>query len=302
MADYNQNGTSVNSVNTNSIALFGSDGTMLRVAFKNDMMFLSIIPKIMDPSTGKPKWPREMAKHAALRPAHAAALYNGFMQKLLPDIESKTDHVGYVAVSLNFSGTTLCGFGYVGGMVTFAIFNNVSTDRTCNEVSTYTFDATPVINAYNPNTGTFEVEETQAQLYVIVWALKNFAEMCGNYTGHGAKMAMSYNLDMIMSNLQSICVKLGVTPSAYGSYRGQYAGYNGGFTNNFAAPQGGYANDGPAASAPSATAGQTPLMQPSPIGENDTTSWGTGYTESATVGHNTVAAVQQVSSLEELMS
>ena len=115
MADYNnQNGTSVNSINTNSIAIFGADGTMLRLGFKNDMMFLSIIPKIMDPNTGKPKWPREMSKHAALRPAQAAALYNGFMQKLLPDIESKTDHMGYVAVSLNLSGTTLCGFGYAG--------------------------------------------------------------------------------------------------------------------------------------------------------------------------------------------
>lgn len=299
MADYNNpNGTSVNSVNTNSIAIFGADGTMLRLGFKNDMMFLSIIPKIMDPNTGKPKWPREMSKHAALRPAQAAALYNGFMQKLLPDIESKTDHMGYVAVSLNLSGTTLCGFGYVGGMATFSIFNNVSADRTCNEVSTYTFEATPIINAYNPNTGTFEVDDTQAQLFIIVWALRNFAEMCSNYTGHGAKMAMTYNLDMIMSNLQSMCVKLGVTPSAYGSYRGQYNGYGNGFTNNFAAPQGGYTNDGPD---PSATAGQAPLMQPSPIGENATTSWGTGYTESATVGHNAVTAVQQVSSLEELM-
>lgn len=290
-------GASVNAVSTNgAIALFAADSTMLRISFRNDTMFINIIPRVNDPTTGKGKWPREMAHIASLRPQHAAALWNGFKQAILPDIEKGQDHLGYVAVPLNRDGTTLVGFSYVGKKICFSIFNNVNTERTCSEVSSFICDVTPVINDYNPNTGAYSILEIQSQAYVLTYAIKTFAELASNWVGHGAKYATSYNNDMLMSHLQAIVTKLGVTPMGFGAYRGS----NGGSFNRFGGggmpgPMGGYSNDGP-----SATSNQLQLMQP-PAPSNDGVAWNNAEVEASTVGHTAITPVQQVSQLSDLM-
>lgn len=292
MPDFGQNGNgmnggaSVNSVTTNSIVLFAQDGTMLRFGFRNETMFLTIIPVVTDPASGKRRWPKEMGHTAALRPQNAAALWKAFERAILPDMEAGKDHLGYAVVPLNRDGTSLCGFSFAGGRVCFSIFNNVSMERTCNEISTYMFDPTPVINDYNPNTGTYTVMDIQGQVYVTVWAIKTFAEQSSNFVGHGAKNATAFNHDMIMAHLSAIMGKLGVTPSPYGTYRGRSNGI----------PMGGYSNDGP-----SATAGQASLMQPPVANGNDGVTWDTAMAENAMVGHTGVTPVQPVSQLSDLM-
>lgn len=309
MADFMTNttntsgGATVNQINTNSIAIFGAESTMLRIAFRNETMFLTIIPRVMKEGDPKPRWPRENGHSVALRPQQAAALYRAFEQAILPDIEKGQDHMGYAAIPLNRDSTNLCGFTYGGGRVMFSIFSGVSLERTCSDVTTFIFDTTPVINDYNPNTGAYNVLEVQGQAFVIVWALKNFAEMVSNVAGHNVKVANAYNQDMMMSYLQGMITKLGVTPGGYGSYRGR-AGAN-------AAPMGGYANDGP-----SATAAQLGLMAP-PSGSalaslsmpntnplpnsNDAVSWNSSYAESATVGHDAMPPMNQVGQLSDLI-
>lgn len=298
MPDYsNMNGgASANSVNTNTIALFAEDGTMLRFAYRNETMFLSIIPRVSDPSTGRQRWPREMGHSIALRPQQAAALWKAFESCILPDIENGTDHIGYVVVPLNREATSLCGFSYTAGKCCFSIFNNVSVDRTCNEVYTYMFDTTATINEYNPNTGTYSIKEIQSQLFVVIWAIKVFAEFSANFVGHGAKNATAFNHDMLMSHLSAICTKLGVTPGGYGSYRGSYGNQN---------PQGGYSNDGPSMTSaqPRLMSPMTnPISAPMPGSENDGVSWASGMTDASMVGHTAMTPVEQVSQLSDMIS
>ena len=144
--------------------------------------------------------------------------------------------------------------------------------------------------------------EFQSQAYVLLMAIKVFAEFAGNAVGHGAKYAAAYNSDMMMSYLQAIVAKTGANPMGYGSYRGgnmnrfgaggSFSGGNGGFN---AGPMGGYSNDGP-----SATSNQMQLMPP-PAPSNDGVSWNSTDAESSTVGQTVVAPVQLVSSLADLM-
>lgn len=295
MAEFNNsnygNGSSVNSVSTNSIAMFAADSTMLRIAFRNDTMFLTITPRTTDPTTGKQRWPRDLGRTASLRPHQAAALWKAFEKAILPDIEAKVDHMGYAVVPLNRDNSSLCGFSYAGGRVCFSIFNNVSSDRTCGDITTFMFDTTPAINEYNPNTGNYSILEIQSQAYVAVMAIKSFADMCANYAGHGAKSAMSYNYDMLMGYLQSLIIKMGVTPSLFGSYRGMSANNN---------PMGGYSNDGPSIGT-SATGGQAHLMQPPQGGLGTGVTWNSSMNDSASLGHVNQSPAQQVSQLSELI-
>lgn len=270
----NTDGALVASVNTNSLPLFAADGTMLRIAFKNDTMFLTIIPKVPDPNGGKPRWPKELGHTANIRPNVAAALYEGFKEKMLPDVEAKRDHEGYLVVATNREATNLCGFTYVGGQAIFSIFNNVGADRTCNEIYSFVFDPTVVIDKYNSATGAYEVCELQGQLFVLLHALCTWYELSSNVVGHNVKNASAWANDRLISYLTAIATKLGAVPAQYGSYRGS---------------SGSYANDGPNFNAQS--------------GSNDGVSWQTGAAAEASVGHTSPSAVnvQQVSSLDALM-
>lgn len=296
MADMNMQGSvggTVSEVNTNSIAMFAADGTMLRVGFRGDTMFLTIIPRVSDPNGGRPRWPKEMGHTASMRPQHAMALYDGFMKRILPDIDRKQDHVGFCVVPLNRDATNLCGFSYAGGHATFTIFNGVSADRTCSDQYSFMFDPTPMIDSYNPNTGNYEIAEVQGQLFVIVEGLRSFGECSVNAVGHEVRNANSWNSDMIISHLRSIATKLGVTAGQYGRYRGAGGyggyGYTGGNTPFVADEQ------------PSSSYNQAPLNVPSQLGSNDNVTWSAGFSEAANVGHTGVPDVQQVSSLDSLM-
>lgn len=283
----NQNVGGFANVNTNSIALFGADSTMLRISFSNDMMFFNIIPKVIDPTTGKNKWPKEMQHTAVFRPQIAAALYRGFMQCILPDIEAKKDHVGFCTVPLNFAATTLCGFGYLNGQASFSIFSDVNADRTCGNQATFTFEPNLVIDEYNATMGTYKTVEVQSQLYVIVEALRTFAALASNYVGHGAKNANSYTMNTIRNYIQGIATKLGVTV--------QNSNYAGAPTSRFGAG----VDDGE-----SGFNQQPQLAIPNPLGgANDGVSWSSGAADAATVGHADVPSspVEAVSSLESIL-
>lgn len=294
MADMNQmGGTGVIEVNTNSIALFSADSTMLRIGFRGDTMFFTIIPKVADPNGGRPRWPKELGHTASFRPQVALALYDGFQRKILPDIEANRDHPGYCVVPMNREASNLCGFSYAGGHACFTIFNNVNADRTCSDQYTFMCDPTTLIDTYNPNTGAYEVVESQAQLYILVEALHVFGSFASNAIGHGTKNALSWNNDMVQSYLRSIATKLGATPGQFGRYRGAASGA--GFAGG--TPWGGA--DEPASS----FGGQSPLNVPDALGgANDNVTWATGIAESGNVGHVGIPNVQQVSSLEGLMA
>ena len=298
MADYNQNmngGSGVVEVSTNSIALFAADSTMLRIGFRGDMMFFTIIPKVADPNGGKPRWPKELGHTASFRPQTALALYDGFQKKILPDIAAGVDHPGYCVVPLNREASNLCGFSWAGGHACFTIFNGVREDRTCGDQYTFMFDPVTLIDTYNPNTGTYTVVESQAQLYVIIEALRMFGMCSTGSIGHSVKNATSWNSDMIQSHLRSIATKLGATPGEYGRYRG----YNGNGGNYGNAP---FAMDAPAAQPiGSSNYNQTPLAVPAAIGANDTVAWGNAIQDSGNIGPG-VPDVHQVSNLESLMA
>lgn len=290
MADFGntQNAGGFANVNTNSIALFAADSTMLRISFSNDMMFFNIIPKVVDPTTGKNKWPKELQHTAAFRPANAAALYKGFMERIMPDIEAKQDHQGYCVIPMNFAATTLCGFSWAGNRACFTIFSDVSADRTCSNQATFMFEPSLVIDKYNSNTGTYETTEVQSQLYVIVEALRTFAELSSNFVGHGAKNANSWTVNSIRTYIQGIATKLGVSVQA-----GNYAGAP---TSRFGAGiddgESGFAQQ-PQLAIPNANALD---------GANDAVAWSSGMANAANVGHTDVgSAPEAVSSLEDIM-
>jgi hypothetical protein len=305
MADYNQNSmggrAAITEVNTNSIALFAPDSTMLRIAFKGDAMFFTIIPRVADPNGGRPRWPKEMGRTASFRAQQASALYQGFMKKLLPDIEQKIDHPGYCVIPLNRDASNLCGFSYAGGQACFTIFNGVSADRTCSDSYSFVCDTTPAIDKYNPNTGTYEVVEIQSQLYVIIEALHCFSLHAANPVGHNVKNAAAWSNDMMQSYLRAIATRLGATPGQYGQYRGA-DGYNGGYNGgaSYGGFGGGSSNPPFVPAASDAYAGQPALNVPT--GGNENVTWSTGFAEQANVGANAVPQqIEQVSSLDSLM-
>lgn len=223
--NYPNNDNGLLSVSTNSIAIFAQDSTMLRLGFKNDLMFLTIIPRVEDPSGGKARWPKEMGHTVSFRAHQAYALYEGFKQTILPDIQEKKDHVGYCVVPLNRESSTLCGFSYAGGRAVFSIFMSVGMDRTCSETYSFMFEPTSVIDTYNPTTGAYSTIEVQAQLFIIVEALRVFGEFGGNFVGHSAKNAMGWNTNQIISYLKAIATKMNVDiPNTY-SFSGNGNGY-----------------------------------------------------------------------------
>jgi hypothetical protein len=291
--NYQRGGASVGGVNTSSIALFASDSTMLRIGFNNDAMFLTIIPRVADPQGGRPRWPKELGHTATFRAAQALSLYKGFVSKVLPDIEAEKDHPGYCVVPLNRDGTTLAGFTFAGGNAIFSIFYNVGVDHTTTEQFNYIFEPTLVMDTYNPTTGQYVVAPVQGQLFVIVEGLKIFGEHGINAVGHGAKYAMGFNQDMMMSHLQAIATRVGATPAQYGMYRGSFGGSFGGGSYGGGSYGGGYNAGGSM---------QTPLQQPGPVGSNDTMTWNTGYAAQAEVGQTNVPQVEPLTSLESLMS
>ena len=223
--NYPNNDNGLLSVSTNSIAIFAQDSTMLRLGFKNDLMFLTIIPRVEDPSGGKARWPKEMGHTVSFKAHQAYALYEGFKQTILPDIQEKKDHVGYCVVPLNRESSTLCGFSYAGGRAVFSIFMSVGMDRTCSETYSFMFEPTSVIDTYNPTTGAYSTIEVQAQLFIVVEALRVFGEFGGNFVGHSAKNAMGWNTNQIISYLKAIATKMNVDiPNTY-SFSGNGNGY-----------------------------------------------------------------------------
>lgn len=273
------------SVNTNSIAIFAQDSTMLRIAFKNDLMFLTIIPKVEDPSGGKARWPKEMGHTVSFRAPQAYALYEGFKQTILPDIDAKKDHPGYCVVPLNRESSTLCGFAYAGGHAVFTIFMSVGVDRTCSEAYSYMFDPTMVIDTYNPATGAYTTIEVQAQLFIIVEALRVFGEFGANFVGHSAKNAMGWNTNQIITYLKAIAAKMNVDiPNTY-TFSGAGNGFNG--SSHF-----------PAVS--SATAAQSTLNTANDVNMSAINRSSSAQVEAATA-FTAAPQVEPVTSLESLI-
>lgn len=283
MPDYGTpQGANAYAVRTNSIAFFAGDSTMLRIAFSGDSMFFTIIPKVADPNGGKPRWPKDMGHTAAFRPQTAMALYEGFKKTILPDVEMGRDHPGYCVVPLNREATTLAGFTYAGGHAIFTIFMNVAADRTCNEQYSFMFEPTTIVADYAPLNGSYKVLEVQAQLYVILEALRAFGVAPTNVYAHANKNATAWTTDSIISHLRAIAMRTGATPGQYGQYRGaDGANFNYDGTSRF--------SDGPSPS--------SPTFQDN----SGNTNWSTGYSAAATDGHTAMTPVNQVSSLEALM-
>lgn len=284
---FNDNATNgILKVNTNSIALFAPDSTMLRVSFSNDSMFLSIIPKVDDPAGGRARWPKELGHSVGFRPAQAMALYKGFMQTIAPDIEAKRDHAGYCVVPLNMAASTLCGFSWAGGHAVFSIFNGVGVDRTCSEISNFMFEPTQMIDTYNPATGAYTVIEVQAQLFVIVEALRVFGEMGANFVGHGAKNAMGWSMNRILDYLKAMADKMNVQlPNSY-SFSG----------NNF----GGGMSNFPTAGASAAMSQQPSLNNAGDVNMN-AVNWSSASQVEAEKNSAGAPQVEQVSSLDALI-
>lgn len=287
MPDYqsnNQQQRQSTEVNTNGIVLFSADSTMLRLGYRGETMFISIIPKVNDPNGGRARWPRELSHAASLRPHQALSLYEGFKQKLLPDIAEKKDHPGSVVVPLNREASNLCGFSYAGERACFNIFNNVGPDRTCSESFSFIFEPTLMIDDYNPNTGAYTTFQVQGQLFVVAEALRLFGEYGTSAPGHGVRHASTWTNDMMMSYLRAVAAKVNAVPAQYGSYTPR--------TGN---------GDGFDRFGEGSSAGNAPLAGPGSGTVGDVT-WGSAAEEAANVGHGAVTQVQQLSSLDDLMA
>lgn len=263
MAD--QTNSNVNSVNSNSIALFSAEGNMLRIAYKNEMMLVTIIPKVME--DGRARWPKDLGRTAMLRPQACAALYQRIVSQVLPAIAQGTDLPGYVAVPTNRDNTNLCGVGYANGRVTFNIFMSVDNARRCTDVSSYIFDVTPVIFDYDPGTGKYDMAESNGQFYVFMHALDMCAKVMSGAVGQNCKMTTNFYISQIIAYLRALATKLGVTPEQYGSFSG---------------PR----DDGPSFNGGSSG------------GSSGAASWSMGAQDS---GANGPMSVEQLSSLESLM-
>lgn len=266
MSDVNQNnGSNVISVSTNSIAMFANDGTMLKFSFKNDRIIFTITPRIVDESTGKQKWPKDLGHSAILPPTTAATFYNAIMSNLYDEIREGRDHKGFLTVPLNRDCTALIGLSWVNNVATLAIFNNVNADRTCTNIHTFQFQITTSIDNYDPQSGNFMVKEVQGQLYLFIEILAAFDEAIGGAYAHSVKNIQNYNYNQIMNHLKAIAIKIGA--SVQTNYTSQYG-------NASAFSSGG----------------------------NDTVNYTTGYQESAMTGHVPQTEVETISSLQDMLS
>lgn len=216
-------------VNSNSIAMFSADGTMLRFSFKNDRLILTIIPRVEDPAGGRPRWPRELGKSAILQPVQASALYNLFMEKMSQEIIEGKDHDGYLAVGLNRDFTSLVGIGWKNGNGELIICQNVNADRTCSTVSRYPFQKQMAIDNYDPTSGQYTVKEIDAQFLLFVETLRAFNGAVGGSDAHMVKNLTNYNFNQIMNHLKALALKMGVTVQNTPMYQyGNHGGATGG--------------------------------------------------------------------------
>lgn len=268
MSDANQNnGSNVVSVNTNSIAMFANDGTMLKFSFKNDRIIFTITPRVVDESTGRQKWPKELGHSAILPPTTAAAFYNAIMLNLYDEIRENRDHNGFLTVPLNRDCTALIGLSWVNNTATLAIFNNVNPDRTCTNIHTFQFQITTSIDNYDPQSGNFTVKEVQGQLYLFIETLAAFDNVIGGACAHSVKNISNYNYNQIMNHLKAIAIKVGA--SIQTNYTSQYGNGN---TNT------------------------------SSSGGNETVNYTTGYQESAMADHIPQTEVETIGSLQDMLA
>lgn len=198
-------------VNSNSIAFFSPDGTMLKFSFKNDRIIVTITPRVEDVAGGRPRWPRELGHSAIMQPATAATLYHLFMEKMSQEIIDGKDHDGYLAVGLNRDFTALCGIGWKDNTAEFIICQNVNPDRTSSGVAKFTFQKQMAIDNYDPVTGQYTVKEIQGQFLLFIETLRAFESAVGGSDAHMVKNLTNYNFNQIMAHLKALALKMGVT-------------------------------------------------------------------------------------------
>lgn len=221
-------------------AFFNDEQTMLQVTFLNDSLSIAIRKGVVDPVTGKTKYPKDpnssMGNTTLLTSEMVATFYESLVNDFLPwyldgKSATKAHSVGLFTTRMRNKLVDV----YAGPDTKYPqlrIFANINEDRVPGEVYTYTFRPTTSINDYQPGGSDFTLEEVHGQFMMFLKCLSTFMEAITKAHHHAEAVGGNYDRTRVYEYLSKIGAHLGLGDTLV---RNQYQqnntfGGNNGFT------------------------------------------------------------------------
>lgn len=220
-------------------AFFNDDQTMLQVTFLNDSLSIAIRKGVIDPVSGKTKYPKDanssMGNTTLLTPELVATFYESLVNDFLPwyldgKAATKAHSVGLFTTRMRNKLVDV----YAGPDTRYPqlrIFSNINEDRVPGESYVYTFKPSTAIYEYQPGGSDFTLSEFNGQFMMFLKCLSSFMEAITKAQYHASAVGGNYDKSKLHDYLSKIGNRVGVAESLV---RTQYQGQNnnnGGFVS-----------------------------------------------------------------------
>ena len=212
-----------NKMNVSSFGLtfFNDDNMMLQITFLNDSLSVSFRKGVVDPATGKTRYPKDatgaMTNSTLLTPELAATLYEVLVNNFIPwYADGKYNEKGHsVGIFTNRMRNRLLDV-YAGPDSKYPqirLFSNINEDRIPGESYVFTCRPSGYIEDYQPGGNDFKVDEFNGQFAMFIKCLSTFLEAITKAHHHADAVGGSYDKNKVMDYLSKIGNKIGLMES-----------------------------------------------------------------------------------------
>lgn len=221
---------------TESIVLFSDVSVMLKCAFVNDSLSITICPPSVDPSTGKTKYQKDNYVSTLLKPERITAFCEA-LDKHLEYVQRGEFH--NCGVWTNKDHSTMLGIVSDqdgDGIVLYTGITQASGGLP-TKVVRYDFHEEPyLMENYNPMTGEGNAITVKAQLYLFLKLMNAAADVAFCGSAHEIRNGARYELNKIESDMKAIMERIGAVSQDNRSSQGYSRQASNGYyeSNNYA--------------------------------------------------------------------
>ena len=203
-----QNNNERNRVNTTGVVLFDQESCMLKCAFLDDSLALTIGEPLKGPD-GKNTFPDSQRYSALITVDRAAALYDIIIHGVLPALEKGEDYCAGVFVNRN--KTKIVQIRVQDKEVYLVLCMNINENRITESSHVFHFQKNDIITGYNPSTGDSDSQSTVHGAFFVFtkWIECGVGGISGG-AGHSAKKVLQFQNDRFYQMLRQIATKVGV--------------------------------------------------------------------------------------------
>lgn len=224
MADNNNSQFQTVEVVTNGLNIFGKDNMMM-TRYLDDTISFSFCYPNDDQMTGKRTYPKENRISVVLRRDQVAALSTIIEEDLIPAIrEGKNVSKGVFATR---DRRNIVSIEWIEGIASLTYYKDIDEDRKTSKFFRFTFQPEMIVSKYNATTGSCDIEEVQASLFMFCHMIMKFESLIPTkIVAHGSKMGNAYTIQNEMNYLRSIAQKIGAQVQTYQSTGQKYNNSN----------------------------------------------------------------------------